>query len=304
MIEVQGLTKWFDKHLAVDDLSFVVEKGEIFGLLGPNGAGKTTTIRMLCGLIKPTSGKAYVDGLNVVHNGSEIRGKIGYVPEVDGLYDALTVYENLEFFGKIYGVNKIKLRRNIEDFLKLLDLWDERNRYISELSKGVRRKIAIIRALIHEPDYLFLDEPTIGLDPLSAKLVRDFIVNLRKEGKTIILSTHNLDEAERVCNKIAILKTNLIALGTPKSLSSKYFSRIVTIELTTLEESMVNSLKELEEEVRIIKIEGNSLILQVKEPEKVNPMVIELLVKAGAKILYVKEVKPTLEEIYLKVIRK
>ena len=217
MLEVKNLTKKFGEMTAVDSLTFQVAEGEVFGLLGPNGAGKTTTIRMLCCLISKTSGDAQIAGYSIGNDidSLEIRRMIGLVPDNIGLYEELSAFENLDYFGKLYECPEKQRKEKIEYFLKMMELWDKRDQPISDFSKGMKQKVAISRALIHDPKLLFFDEPTANLDPESAKVVREFILKLKTEGKTIFINTHNLDEAQRICDRIGILKTRLLAVNTP-----------------------------------------------------------------------------------------
>ena len=220
MIDAENLTKKFGELTAVDELTLHVEEGEIFGFLGPNGAGKTTTMRMLSCLISKTSGEARIAGYDVNDKADslKIRKIIGLLPENVGLYDDLTAYKNLDFYGKLYECSETQRKQNIEHFLKLLGLWDKREVMVGTFSKGMKQKLAIARALIHDPEILFLDEPTANLDPESSKIVRDFILDLKKEKRTIFLNTHNLDEAQRICDKIGIFNTKLMAIGSPEEL--------------------------------------------------------------------------------------
>ena len=212
MIDAENLTKNFGTITAVDNLSLHVNDGEVFGFLGPNGAGKTTTVRMLCCLISKTSGTARIAGFDV---GSEadalkIRKLIGFVPDNVGLYEDLTAYENLDYYGKLYKCTETQIKENIQRFLTMLGLWEKKDSAAGTFSKGMKQKLAIARALIHDPEILFMDEPTANLDPESAKTVREFILKLKSEKKTIFLNTHNLDEAQRICDRIGILNTKLI----------------------------------------------------------------------------------------------
>jgi len=224
MIEVQHLTKRYGPVTAVDDVSFRVEKGEILGFLGPNGAGKTTTVRLLTCLIAPTSGRAWVNNLEVGRADQQIRAQVGILTESPGLYERLSARRNLEFFAELYGVKDAS--GQAEKYLRLLGLWDRRESEANTLSKGMKQKLAIARALLHEPPVLFLDEPTSALDPEAAKTVRDFIETLRGQGRTIFLCTHNLDEAERLCDRIAVFRQRLIAVDTPEALRRQLFGRV------------------------------------------------------------------------------
>jgi len=221
-IHVEGLTKMFGNFTAVDKISFNISQGEIFGLLGPNGAGKTTTIKMLCTLLLPSEGKAEVDGHDVVKEADEVRKKIGVVTEKIIAYDRLTPVENLSIFGRLYGMDSKILKERIEELLKLVELWDFRKSLVGNFSSGMRQRLNVVRALIHDPDILFLDEPTIGLDPTSAYNIREQIRQLNKERrKTIFLTTHYMDEADRLSDRIGIIDYGkIIALDTPSNLKA------------------------------------------------------------------------------------
>jgi ABC-2 type transport system ATP-binding protein len=214
VIDAENLTKKFGNLTAVEDLTLHVDEGEVFGFLGPNGAGKTTTVRMLCCLISKTSGNATIGGYEIGNKeGSlKIRKMIGLVPDNVGLSEHLTAYDNLDFYGKIYDCSESQRKESIKRFLEMLGIWEKRNALAGTLSKGMKQKLAIARALIHEPEILFMDEPTANLDPESAKTVRDFILELKKEKRTIFLNTHNLDEAQRICDRIAILIVVIIVV--------------------------------------------------------------------------------------------
>ncbi|MCG7844906.1 MAG: ABC transporter ATP-binding protein, partial [Methanomassiliicoccales archaeon] len=233
MIETRAMGRRFGSTVAVEDLSLKVNAGEVFGLLGPNGAGKTTTVRMLCGLISLSSGEAYIDGLDVrdPHQRLDVRGMIGLLPESPGLYESLSAYENLDFYAKLYGCDLACRERRIKELLKALDLWDRRGEPVVGFSKGMKQKIAIARALVHEPKLLFLDEPTSGLDPSASVTVRNYLLDLKEEGRTIFLNTHNLDEAERLCDRIAILNTRLLAIGRPDELAQDYFGQHLMVHV-------------------------------------------------------------------------
>ena len=207
MIETRDLTRKFNGLTAVDNLNLKVRDGEVFGFIGPNGAGKTTTIRMICTLIAPTSGSVLVNGLDVndPNDAIKIRSMIGFLPEVPGLYETLSAHRNLDFYASLYGVPADKRERRIKELLELLGIWDRRDDTVGKFSKGMKQKIAIARALVHEPEFLFLDEPTSGLDPVASLTVRNFLLELKKEGRTIFINTHNLDDAERLCDTIGVM---------------------------------------------------------------------------------------------------
>ena len=305
MIHIEGLSKRFSSTLAVDNLNLDIDQGTVFGFLGPNGAGKTTTIRMLCSLISPTEGKAYIKDLDTTNQNESlrIRRMIGLLPEAPGLYDSLSAYRNLDFYARLYGLSPKEREDNIEKYLKILGVWERRNEPVGNYSKGMRQKIAIARALVHDPLVLFLDEPTSGLDPESAKTVRDFIHNLKEENRTIFLNTHNLDEAERICDKIGIIKTRLIAVGSPQELSSKMGNRKVAIHLVKIDEGLMSAVRGIDF-VKNVEHVKNTLICDVDNPEDENPVIIETIVKAGGKVQFVTDMKHSLEDVYLELVKE
>jgi len=304
MIIAQGLTRAFNSMIAVDHLTFSVAEGEIFGLLGPNGAGKTTTIRMLCCLISKTGGEATVAGFPIAGDAHTlaIRQLIGLVSDNVGLYEELSAYDNLDFFGKLYDCTAKQRREGIERFLKMLDLWDKRDVPVGDFSKGMKQKVAIARALIHDPRLLFMDEPTANLDPESAKVVRDFILELKRQGKTIFLNTHNLDEARRLCDRIGIMKTRLLAINTPEQLTAAVWGRRTLIELDTVTDGIRESLEALGP--RHLEVDGNRLQVEVTDPLKENPDLVQAIIAAGGRVQYVEKLEPALEETYLRIVRE
>jgi len=303
MIKLQDLSRKFNGTTAVDGLTFEVKEGEIFGLLGPNGAGKTTTVRMLCCLIKPTTGTAFVGGHEVGKDAIKIREMIGLLPEAPGLYGELSAYRNLEFYAKLYGVSKQKREENIERFLKMLGMWERRNDPVETFSKGMQQKIAIVRAMVHEPKVIFLDEPTAALAPESAKVVRDFVLELKRERRTIFLCTHNLYEAERLCDSVAILKSRLIALGSPAELERKFGPSRTEVQLESVSQKIVNVVKGLKQ-VKGVDIEGDKLLVMTDDPEAANPAIVEAIVKQGGRVKYVTRTAYALEETYLRLVKE
>jgi ABC-2 type transport system ATP-binding protein len=245
MIDVENLTKKFGNITAVEELSFHVNEGEIFGFLGPNGAGKTTTVRMLCCLISKTTGQARIANYDVGNSADSmrIRQLIGSVPDNVGLYEDLTAYDNLDYYGKLYKCTELQRKENILRFLKMLGLWEKKDVTVATFSKGMKQKLAIARALIHDPEILFMDEPTANLDPESAKTVREFILKLKSEKKTIFVNTHNLDEAQRICDRIGILNTKLMAIGTPEELEHSVGLRKNVVQLEQMTVAVLNALK-------------------------------------------------------------
>jgi ABC-2 type transport system ATP-binding protein len=303
LIDAENLTKKFGGITAVDDVTFHVNEGEVFGFLGPNGAGKTTIMRILCCLISKTSGQARVGGYKIGNDfdSIKVRSIIGFLPDNVGLYEELSAYKNLDFYGKLYERTEQQRKESIEHFLRLLGLWEKKDLPVGTFSKGMKQKIALARALVHDPKILFLDEPTANLDPEAARTVRDFILEVKKEKKTIFLNTHNLDEAERICNKIAILKTRLLTIGTPEELREMFLSSKTVIQLEKVNDIIVNAVKSQTSRNTII--DGNRLIIDVASGEKENPKFIEAILSAGGHIQYVSELRPSLEDIYLKTVR-
>ncbi len=229
-VVVENLTKKFGKFTAVDNISFSVKKGEIFGFLGPNGAGKTTTIKMLCGIITPTSGRGIVAGFDIMKEQNNIKQSIGYMSQKFSLYDDLTIEENLNFFGTIYGVDKEKLKRRMDEVLKIVEIEARRNMIVKNLPQGIKQRLALSTAIIHNPDILFLDEPTSGVDPMMRRKFWELIYNFAGEGKTIFVTTHYMDEAE-YSNRIGlIIGGRLIALDTPKGLKEGFNYNVYQIE--------------------------------------------------------------------------
>jgi len=301
MVETENLTKRFKETLAVEGLTLQVPEGEVFGFLGPNGAGKTTTVRMLACLIAPTSGTARVAGFVVGRQDGAIRRHVGVLTETPGLYDNLSAEYNLRVFAELYEVKDVS--GQVEKYLRMLGLWERRADAAGTFSKGMRQKLAIARALLHEPRVLFLDEPTAGLDPEAAHLVRDFIADLRKEGRTIFLCTHNLDEADRLCDRVAVFKTRLLALDTPANLRTSVFGRKVVFHLRRADDELARAVGKLPF-VREARIVANKLLVRLDDPEKQNPEIVRFLVGQGADIQFVGELRHSLEEVYLQLVRE
>jgi ABC-2 type transport system ATP-binding protein len=300
MIKSEGLGKDFGTKTAVQALDLDIKEGEVFGFLGPNGAGKTTTIRMLTSLIAPTRGNAVVNGFKVGGQDKEIRSSVGVLTETPGMYDNLSAEQNLRIFAQLYGVRDID--RQVEKYLKMLDLWDRRFDSAGTYSKGMKQKLAISRALIHEPRILFLDEPTAGLDPEASHMLREFIAELRKEGRTIFLCTHNLDEADRLCDRIGVFKTRLLVVDTPTNLRSSIFGRKIVFHLQSVSEVLLDSVTKFKY-VKEAKIIDNKIIVTLDDPETQNPELIRALVDAGATLRFVGELRHSLEEVYLQLVQ-
>lgn len=312
MIQAENLTKIFSTTTAVSDLSLNVAPGEVFVLLGPNGSGKTTTVRMLAALIAPTRGDATVVGQTLSAGEAAqatIRARVGLLTESPGLYDRLGAWYNLLFFARLYRVDRPE--RQVEKYLKLLGLWERRDEPTGGFSKGMKQKVAIARALLHEPDLLFLDEPTSGLDPSAAKTVRDFLAELKAEGRTIFLTTHNLDEAERLADRVAVLKTSLIAVDTPAALRQRLFGVRTLVYLVNPDPRLVAVAQALPS-VRAAELHDNQLQVDWAAPTddstrgpvtaRLNPGLIAALVQAGAEIQFVTEDRASLEQVYLELV--
>ncbi|MGD0451715.1 MAG: ABC transporter ATP-binding protein [Candidatus Bathyarchaeia archaeon] len=303
MIDTEGLTKKFGDLTAVDNLDLHVNDGEVFGFLGPNGAGKTTTVRMLCCLISKTSGTARIGNYDVGNSADQqkIRRMVGLLTENVGLYEELSAYDNLDFYGRFYRLDVQKRKERIEYLLKMLGLWEKRNVAAGTFSKGMKQKLAIARALIHDPQVLFLDEPTASLDPEASKTVRDFILELKKEKRTIFLNTHLLDEAEKICDRVAILKTRLIATGTPQELRRKLSGRKIKVQLQHVDNVIVEAVKKIG--FQISEVTNNSLLIDVNDPEKENPAILKAIEAAGGQVQFLTEIGSSLEDVYLKLVR-
>ena len=303
MIDAENLTRKFDNLTAVDNLTLHIDEGEVFGFLGPNGAGKTTTVRMLCCLIGKTSGTAKVGGYEIGNAADiqKIRKIIGLLPENVGLYEDMSAYKNLDFYGKIYKLTETQRRERIERFLRMLGLWEKQDQPAGSFSKGMKQKLAIARALIHDPKVLFLAEPTANLDPEASKTVRDFILELKKEKHTIFLNTHLLDEAERICDRVGILKTKLLAVDTPERLRQSLWGTKTVIQLESVNDAVVAAVKKLGSWQT--EVTGNKLIVSVSNPEHHFPDIVDAVDKAGGRVQSVTQITPTLEDVYLKLVR-
>jgi ABC-2 type transport system ATP-binding protein len=305
-IEVSGLGKTFGGRTAVADVSFSVARGEVFGFLGPNGAGKTTTVRILGTLIAPTSGTAEVAGIPLTRdNEAEIRRHISIMPEAPGLYRKLTVTENLEFFARLYGLPNRETR--MKEALDAVDLGDRAQDLCGSLSKGLRQRVALARTLLNDPEVMFLDEPTSGLDPVAAHEVHGLIRRLRQRGVTVFLTTHRLDEAERLCDRVAIMNTGLRTIGRPDELRRALFSR--SLEVTTVApldepDRVFAGLAAVESWRAEDPGDGGAAgyVLTVSDPVRAAPGVTRALVTAGADVLSITESRHSLEDVYLELV--
>ena len=300
-LRVEHLTKRFGERTAFDDVSFSVAPGEVFGFLGPNGAGKTTTVRTLGTLIEPTAGSAVVAGIPLSpSNGAEIRQRISIMPENPGLYVRLTVIENLQFFAGLYGQRNPGPR--IDNALEAVNLTARGRDLCGSLSKGLRQRVGLARALLNDPSVMFLDEPTSGLDPVAAREVHELINGLRQRGVTVFLTTHRLDEAERLCDRVAILNTTLRSVGRTEDLRESLFSRSLTVE-TGAPLAAPGDVFTHANGVDGWHADGDTdYVLAVGDPRTVAPAVVRALVAAGADVVSIAESRHTLEDVYLQLI--
>jgi len=301
VLSAQHLTRRFRSRIAVDDVSFELAPGEIFGLLGPNGAGKTTTLRMLAGLIEPSSGSVSVGGEMLTrHNASRLRGRIGFLTEMPGLWDRLTVRQNLLVYAQLHGLSHPDAA--VGEALDLLDIRDRSEDAAAQLSKGLRQRVALARTLLHRPAIVLLDEPTSGLDPESAREVRELVLRLRSEQRTVILSTHNLDEVERVADRVAVMRTRLVAVDTPAALRAHLFGARVRVVLVQPGASFVNVLAEAG--FGDVEADGEAMSIGVDDPGADAPLIVRRLVEAGASVVTVAPEQPPLEDVYLRLLER
>jgi ABC-2 type transport system ATP-binding protein len=300
-IETDELTRAFGDRTAVDRLSLAIPQGTVFGFLGPNGAGKTTTVRMLTALIAPTSGQARVSGRQLGADNEAIRSSVGILTETPGLYERLDARQNLVFFARLYGLPADRAAAQAERYLRMLGLWERRDDKVGGFSKGMRQKIAIARALLHEPTIVFLDEPTAGLDPEASRMVRDFVKELRAEGRTIFLTTHNLPEADELCDLIGVFRTRLLRLDTPANLRAGLFGRGTRVRLAGEPARWLPAVHSLPF-VRDARLNDGALDITLDDPDAQNPPLVQALVAAGASIRYVEPIEHSLEDVYLELV--
>ncbi len=302
VLRTERLTKRFDRLTAVQDLDLEVREGEVFGFLGPNGAGKTTTLRLLCALISPTSGTAEVAGYRLGQDDEAIRASVGILTEQPGLYERQSAQDNLLFFAELFGLSRALARSQTERYLRLMGLWDRRTEAVATFSRGMKQKMAIARAAIHEPRIVFLDEPTTGLDPDAARTVREFISQIRGEGRTVFLCTHNLDEADRLCDRIAFFRRSIIRIDTPAKLRAELYGHAT--EFRIMPGPSADHLQRVQSVPGVNKahLENGSIIVASGDPLEVNPRVVRALVGSGAEVAYVTERRASLEDVYLRVV--
>ena len=303
VIQASDLTKFYGQILAVDHINFEVEKGEIFGFLGPNGAGKTTIIRMLTGLSKPTDGKASVLGFDVNSEIVKAKRYIGVVPEISNLYDELSAMDNLLFMAQLYGVPRTQRRKRAEELLKTFGLYERKDSLFRTFSRGMKRALAIAAALIHSPEILFLDEPTVGLDVVASRSLRNLIGNLRQQGITIFLTTHYLEEADLLCDRVAILvEGRIVRIDTPKVLkATAEEGSVIEIsfdgKISRLMEDLSNKLLG----VVLVAVDHNRVRIYGGIPTDVYANVFQLAKDKGIEIHSINSIKPSLEDAFIKI---
>jgi len=302
-IEVENLTKRFGEIVAVNHINFIVRKGEILGFLGPNGAGKTTTIRILTGILKPDEGRAFVAGYDVLREPVKVKQCIGVVPEVSNAYVDLSAWDNLMLIGELYGIPKKECVKRATRLLKEYGLYQAKNRLVRGFSKGMKQKLLLCMALINDPEILFLDEPTSGLDVESARLLREKIWQYNSEGRTIFLSTHNMEEANRLCHRIAIINHGEIAaIDTPENL------RAQSVELQHVEVAFDKPVKleEFPKHPEIIKASfaENKVRIYTADPSSIIELIVEFARNRKMRILNLNTVMPSLEDIFIKLVKE
>jgi ABC-2 type transport system ATP-binding protein len=304
MIEVEGLTKRFGDFTAVDHISFAAEKGMVFGFLGPNGAGKSTAIRMLCTLLRPTEGNARVVGFDIVREQSQVRQHIGLVAEKIILYDQLTAEENLTLFGRLNNLPEEQIKEATDKWLGRLHMEAWRKNRVGTFSTGMKQRINVARALLHHPSVLFLDEPTLGLDPQTTHAIHEFILELREEGITIVLTTHDMVEAETLCQQIAIIdQAKIVALDTTtnlKRLLSVDNTTVIDVEIANLSEPMLSQLKNVESIASVTQSDTYRVRIHTRNTDSITP-ILNALNAMGASVRAINTVLPTMEDVFLHV---
>ncbi len=303
MIEAVNLSKQFGKFVAVQDISLNVAEGEVVALLGPNGAGKTTTVRMLAAILKPTRGYARIAGYDTIKDARIVRHLIGVLTEFPGLYSRMTGLAYLQFFGELQGIPKADILERSEQLLRRFELWEAHDRQIGKYSKGMKQKLTLVRAMLHDPKVLFLDEPTSAMDPHSARLVREAILQLRADKRTVILCTHNLNEAEMLADRIAIIRQGeIITRGTSRELKQQLLGDpLIELRLT---ESVNGVLSHLETQVNVVSHGDDWVRFTTPDPTTTNPTVVDDLISRGHKIISLSEVPRSLEDVYLSIVEK
>jgi ABC-2 type transport system ATP-binding protein len=303
-IEVEGLTKRFGDFTAVDHILFKVAERMVFGFLGPNGAGKSTAIRMLCTLLRPTEGSARVVGFDIIREQGEVRRHIGLVAEKIILYDQLTAEENLTLFGRLNNLPEQQIRQATDKWLDRLHMEAWRKHRVGTFSTGMKQRINVARALLHHPDVLFLDEPTLGLDPQTTHAIHEFVQELKEEGMTVVLTTHDMVEAETLCQQIAIIdQSKIVACDTTvnlKKLLSADNTTIVDVEIANLNEPMVSQLKTVESVASVARPDTYRIRIHTRDADNLAP-ILSMLNSLGANVRTINTVLPTMEDVFLHV---
>lgn len=303
VVEVQNLVKGYKEIKAVDGVEFQVKRGEIFGFLGPNGAGKTTTVRMLTGIIKPDSGKAYILGYDIQKDPLKAKERLGVVPETSNAYVDLSAWQNLILTADLYGVPKDDAKKRADSLLKKFDLYKRRDDKVKGFSKGMKQRLILAMALINDPELLFLDEPTSGLDVQSSLLIRNMLLQLREEGKTVLLTTHNLEEANKLCERIAIINHGKIAaIDTPENLKN-LIKKLNSIEITFTGNINIQELSDLPE-IQEIKKTGDKFVLSTDNVNDLISAVTEYAKYNDIKITSLNTLTPSLEEVFIELIER
>jgi ABC-2 type transport system ATP-binding protein len=301
MLRTTGLGRRFGELWAIRNMDLEVRRGEVLGLLGPNGAGKTTTVRLLAALIEPTEGTATVDGLDVRQQPDAVRSRVGILTETPGLYEKLSARANLDFFGRLYGLDAVARAERIERYLRLFSLWERRDDAAGGFSKGMKQKLAITRALLHEPSVVFLDEPTAALDPEAAHIVREAIEAIRRSGRTIVLATHNLYEADRLCDRVAFIRGGLLRVDSPADLREALGGRGVEVGFADVPGMAIATAARGVDGVSAAELVDHRLVVSAANPRAVTPALIRALVAAGTDIVEVRERATSLEQIYFEI---
>lgn len=300
-VKAHGLTKQYANVLAVDHIDLEVFESEVFGLLGPNGAGKTTTIRMLTGQTEPTSGTAAIVNHDIVHEPIKAKQQIGVVPDVSNIYDEMSAWDNLIFAAQLYSVPKIEQEKRAKELLELFGLFERRKERVAGFSRGMKRRLTIALALIHKPKLLFLDEPTAGLDVQSLRMIRALIKELNKEGVTIFLTTHYIEEADQLCERIAIInKGKIIKVDSPEKLKASIEKRQIIEVSFSASKGLENTLKGLSC-VTDVSILGDKCRLEVDDASEAILSIVDAARKNNVKIVSLNTLKPSLEEAFVKL---
>jgi ABC-2 type transport system ATP-binding protein len=299
IIEVTDLTKYYGSLLAVDRINFEVKNQELFGFLGPNGAGKTTTINMLTGITKPTSGKAHIAGYDITKEPIKVKELIGVVPDTSGVYDELTAWDNINFSAKLHDVPTEQRKTRAKELLKLFDLYDRRNDKVGMFSRGMKKRLMIASTLVYEPEIIFLDEPTTGLDVQSSRQIRDLIKEMNKNGTTFFLTTHYIEEADQLCQRIAIInKGKIITVDTPENLKKMaQTENIIEISFNTAED-FSEKLKTINHVKNVARV-ADKYRLHVEEPSEMLPLIVDFAGQHHLKVTSILTLKPTLEDAFV-----